>query len=64
MFPPEVILGIFNAVAPIVKDIVKKHQDAHNGQMPTDEEVTAAFNQNIDAHLAEGAAWRAAHPNA
>jgi hypothetical protein len=63
MFPPEVILGIFNAVAPIVKDIVAKHL-AVTGAMPTDAEVTAAFNQNIDTYLAEGAAWRAAHPNA
>lgn len=55
------LIGIF---APIVSDIIKKHQAANNGTTPTDDEIKAEFLANVDLYLGEGSAWRAAHPNA
>ncbi len=58
--PPELIVGLFNVFAPIVKSII----DAHKAQGidPTDAQIAAIFAANIDKYLSEGAAWRAAHP--
>lgn len=60
--PPELILGLFSVFAPIVRSIIDAHKAANNGASPTDEQVKAEFAANIDKYLAEGAAWRAAHP--
>lgn len=59
--PPEVILGLFNTFAPIVRDIIAEHHTT-TGQLPTDAEIKATFAANIEKYLAEGAAWTAAHP--
>lgn len=55
------IAQLFNVFVPIVGAIVREHRAAH-GADPTDEEIMATFTANIDKYLAEGAAWRAAHP--
>lgn len=62
--PPELIVGLFNVFAPIIRDIIAKHRDTHNGALPTDAEMLAEFNANVEKYLNEGAAWRAAHPTA
>lgn len=62
LFSPEVVLGLFNAFLPIITGIIKNHQAGNNGAMPTDAEVLAEFNANIDKYLAEGAEWRRTHP--
>lgn len=60
---PELLTALFNIAAPIVKKIITDHQ-ATTGALPTDDEIKATFTKNIDAYLAEGAAWTASHPNA
>lgn len=59
--PTDLILGLFNVFAPIVRDVIAEHQKTHNGALPSDAEMLAQFNAHIDKYLAEGAAWRAAH---
>lgn len=59
---PALLIGLFNAVAPIVRDIIATHQAA-TGQLPTDAEMAATFAANIDRYLKEGADWTAAHPS-
>lgn len=61
---PELIVGLFNVFAPIVKDIIEKHRAANDGADPTEADIKAAFASNVDKYLAEGSAWRAAHPDA
>jgi len=63
VFSSELIGGLVNAFVPAILDIVLRHRQA-TGVDPTSEEVLAAFHANIDKYLAEGAAWRAAHPTA
>lgn len=58
------ILGMFNILAPIVRQMIVDHQAANNGAMPTDADMQAKFEGDIDRYVAEGAAWRAAHPTA
>lgn len=57
-----IILQLFTIFAPIVKDVIERHRAAHNGETPTLEQMTAEFHGNIDRYLAEGQAWRDAHP--
>lgn len=64
VFSPAVILGLFSTFAPIVREIIAKFQKNNDGRLPTDEEMLKEFNDNADRILAEGAAWKASHPNA
>lgn len=59
--PPELIVGLFNVFAPIVKDIIEKRKAAGDAS-PTDAQITADFQANITKYLGEGAAWKASHP--
>jgi hypothetical protein len=61
---PTIAVELVKLAIPIVMDIVKHHREKNNGQIPTEEQILATFNQNIDKYLAEGEAWRAAHPDA
>lgn len=61
--PPELILALFGYFAPMVRDIIAKHQ-AQTGELPTDEQMLATFQANADRILSEGAAWKASHPDA
>ena len=62
VFSPAVILGLFQTFAPIVREIIAKFQHENDGRLPTDEEMLAEFNANADRILAEGAEWKARHP--
>lgn len=62
----ELALGLFNTFYPItlaVIDRIRKSKGDPNYQ-PTNEEMQSTFQNNMDAILAEGAAWKASHPNA
>jgi hypothetical protein len=48
---------------PIVQQIIREHADANDGDLPTDEQVIAKFQSDIDMYLAEGASWRVSHPD-
>jgi hypothetical protein len=63
MTNPSVFIELFKIAAPIVMDIVRRHQAANNGQLPTDAQVQTVFEANIDRYLAEGEAWKATHPD-
>lgn len=60
--PMDLMFNLFKTFAPVVRDIIATHAAAHNGALPTDAEMLAIFNSNIDKYLSEGAAWRATHP--
>lgn len=60
----ELILGLATVFAPMIKEIILKHQAANNGIAPTDDEVRAAFEANLQKYLDEGAAWKATHSGA
>ncbi len=59
---PGLIVQLATAFVPIVTEIIRRHQAAHPGELPTDEQILAAFTANIDRILADGAAWTAKHP--
>jgi hypothetical protein len=61
VFSQDLLGGLVNAFVPAIIDLVLQHRQA-TGVDPTSEEVLAAFHRNLDRYLAEGAAWRAAHP--
>ena len=56
------LLQAFQLFAPIVADVIQKHQAANNGAMPTNEEMLAAFEAHVDASIKKADAWLAAHP--
>lgn len=58
---PELAIALFNAVGPMVRDIIVKLHDRH-GRMPTEAEIRAEFNGNVQKYLDEGQAWTDAHP--
>lgn len=58
----ELLLAMFNTVAPMVIGIIKDHK-AKTGAEPTDEEIKQIFTANINKYLSEGAAWKATHPH-
>ncbi len=55
------ITELFALFGPIAVKIYRQYADAHDGAAMTDEQMVAEFAKNIDAILAEGAAWEAAH---
>lgn len=59
----NLMIGLFNAVAPTVLTIIREYRAAHNGALPTDAEVLQQFNAHIDAYIAEGAAFTRTHPD-
>lgn len=56
------LLQAFQLFAPIVSDIIKKHQAANDGQMPTNEEMKNIFLANIDKSVAKADSWLKSHP--
>jgi len=61
----EVLGKLFVAFTPLVLKLITDWQQANNTtRMPTLEELTGDYQDTIDSYLAEGAAWRAAHPDA
>ena len=66
MLTAKLILDLFNALEPMVKDAINaiRHRNGDPNYQPTDEEMHAELQKNIDAGLAEGVAWKAGHPNA
>lgn len=63
--PPELIAQLISVLAPTlvpaIASIFRSHQAA-TGDLPTDDQVLATLKANIDAVIAEGAAWKASHP--
>jgi len=57
----QLIIQLFGIFAPIVRQIIEDSR-AETGTDPTDEEVIAKFNADIDKYLAEGMKWNAEHP--
>jgi hypothetical protein len=60
--PPLLIAELLKYLLPLIVEIRTTWKAAHSGAEPTDAQILAEFNANIDKYLAEGAAWRAAHP--
>jgi len=61
----EVLKGLFSAFTPLVLKLIMDWQQRNNTtRIPTLEELTTDFQSTIDGYLAEGQAWRDAHPNA
>lgn len=58
---PELILALFNVFGPLWRQIYAKLQH-DTGAAPTDDEMVAELNANLDTYLGEGAAWTATHP--
>jgi len=48
----------------VLKLIMDWQQRNNTTRIPTLEELTTDFQSTIDGYLAEGQAWRDAHPNA
>ena len=61
----SLLLELFNSFGPVVLGLIKRWQEEHRTtELPTLEELTRDYQAEIDGYLAEGAAWRAAHPDA
>lgn len=58
----QIIIALFGIFGPIITGIIQGYMESHNGAMPTDAEILAEFQKNIDSYLAEGEAWKAEHP--
>lgn len=58
----NLIMQAFALFAPIVADVINKHRAANNGQMPTNEEMIAAFNAHVDESIKKADSWLASHP--
>lgn len=61
--PAALILELLKFALPLIAQIRSDWKATHGGVEPTDAEVAATFQSNIDLYLAEGASWRAAHPH-
>jgi hypothetical protein len=63
--PIATIIGqlVSEVAIPVVVDIIKRHREKNNGEVPTEDQIRTEFNNNIDRYLSEGAAWKAAHPD-
>lgn len=59
----NLVLQLFGIFAPLITSLIQKYQDAHDGKMPTDDELKAEFEANIDGYLAEIDEWKASHPS-
>lgn len=59
--PPELIAQILSFASPIIGGVMR-HFFEQNGRLPTDAEMQAELDRNAATYLAEGAAWKAAHP--
>ncbi len=57
------VLQLIQMFAPIIVDVINQYRAAHNGDMPTDEQVKTELAANIALYLGEGSAWKAAHPD-
>lgn len=57
----QLFVQLFTVFGPIVADVIRRHQAQH-GQLPTDEEMLAAFKANVDKYIAEGEDWLRKHP--
>lgn len=57
----NVIIQLFGIFAPIVAEIIEKRRQ-ETGETPTNEEIKAEFEANVDKYLAEGADWLTKHP--
>ena len=61
----ELLIQLLNTFGPLVLNLVKRWQQEHaTTELPTLEELTRDYQAEIDGYLAEGATWRAAHPDA
>lgn len=58
-----IILQLFTIFTPMVQAAISRYKATHNGAEPTDADIIATFKANTDAILADGAAWRAGHPD-
>ncbi len=59
----ELLLKLFNSFSPLVLQLVKDWQKANNTtEIPTMEQLVSEYQKIIDGYLAEGKAWRDAHP--
>jgi hypothetical protein len=61
--PPTLLIDLFKVFGPIVADIIRRRQAAGDAH-PTDAQIAADFEVNIEKYLQEGASWRANHPDA
>lgn len=60
-------LALFNTFYPLslqIRDRIRQSRGGDPNYQPTNAEMQTEFQNNMDAILAEGDAWRAAHPNA
>lgn len=61
----ELLGQLLNSFAPLVLSLIATWQKDHDTtRLPTLDELRADYLAEIDSYLAEGAAWRATHPNA
>ena len=58
------ILQLVTSFTPIVTQAIRDHKAANAGADPTDAEIIARLEANVAKYLGEGAAWKAAHPDA
>lgn len=58
------ILELISLFTPMIREAIDNYKARHDGQEPTDADVIAEFNANVEKYLGEGSAWKAAHPNA
>ena len=57
------LLQLFNIFAPIVTQVIQKHQAATGTTtLPTNEQQAAIFQASLDSGDAESAGWFASHP--
>jgi len=59
--PPELIAQILSFASPIIAGLMRQYFD-RTGRLPTDEEMQAELTRNAAQVLADGAAWKAEHP--
>ena len=61
----EFLVQLFNAFGPLVLQLIQQWQADHNTtELPTMAQLEASYHATIASYLAEGAAWRATHPDA
>jgi len=59
----EFLTQVLQTFGPLVLQLVSQWQQDHRtSQLPTIEDLRRDYQDLIDSYLAEGAAWRAAHP--
>lgn len=54
----DLLLQALKLFTPLIADAIRLHH-AQTGELPTDEQISATLDQNLDTLFGEGRAWKA-----